>query len=284
MELMECRIGEEGEETEVEGENEFKAMVSNSSTFDHYRSQFGDTTFTKVFVGGLAWETPTEEMRRYFEQFGDILEAVIITDRTTGKSKGYGFVTFRDPESARRACADPNPMIYGRRANCNIASLGRPRPSPLGGRHQGGSSAFQGSTPQGASSYGRVPTPLPPPPPPPPPIMYPPYGIYNPQLQQPQYYPQMYGPSTSATMGGSPYYYGYSMQPASRGTFAAPHAHRIQGPSHLYYPAQMDTSFPYRPPLPQPRLPFPPSTDTQTPQQTSTETELGVVTSESPST
>lgn len=57
-----------------------------------HRSQFGDTTFTKLFVGGLAWETPTEEMRKYFEQFGDILEAVIITDKNTGKSKGYGFV------------------------------------------------------------------------------------------------------------------------------------------------------------------------------------------------
>lgn len=59
----------------------------------HYRLQFGDTTFTKVFVGGLAWETPTEEMRRYFEQFGEILEAVVITDKNTGKSKGYGFVS-----------------------------------------------------------------------------------------------------------------------------------------------------------------------------------------------
>lgn len=61
--------------------------------YPHYRSQFGDTTLTKVFVGGLAWETPTEEMRRYFEQFGEILEAVIITDKNTGKSKGYGFVS-----------------------------------------------------------------------------------------------------------------------------------------------------------------------------------------------
>ncbi|MBA0867176.1 hypothetical protein Goshw_027962 [Gossypium schwendimanii] len=69
-------------------------------------------------------------MRRYFEQFGEILEAVIITDKITGKSKGYGFVTFRDPESARKACVDPNPIINGRRANCNIASLGRPTPSP----------------------------------------------------------------------------------------------------------------------------------------------------------
>ena len=38
-------------------------------------------------------------------------------------------MTFRDPEAARRACADPTPIIDGRRANCNLASLGRPRPS-----------------------------------------------------------------------------------------------------------------------------------------------------------
>lgn len=37
-------------------------------------------------------------------------------------------MTFRDPEAARRACADPTPVIDGRRANCNLASLGRPRP------------------------------------------------------------------------------------------------------------------------------------------------------------
>lgn len=53
---------------------------------------YGDTTFTKVFVGGLAWETQRDTMRRHFEQFGDILEAVVITDKNTGRSKGYGFV------------------------------------------------------------------------------------------------------------------------------------------------------------------------------------------------
>ncbi|THF97976.1 hypothetical protein TEA_008891 [Camellia sinensis var. sinensis] len=149
--------------------------------YQHYRSPFGDTTFTKVFVGGLAWETPTDVMRSYFEQFGgEILEAVIIADKNTGKSKGYGFVTFGDAESARRACADPNPVIDGRRANCNIASLGRPRPSTPRGRNQGGSNPYhggavaQGTSP--SSSY-RAPPPAPLPPPPPPPVMYPPYGV-----------------------------------------------------------------------------------------------------------
>ncbi|KAF3590114.1 hypothetical protein F2Q69_00027202 [Brassica cretica] len=94
----------------------------------HYSiSPFGDTTYTKVFVGGLAWETHSDTLRRHFEPFGDILEAVVITDKNTGRSKGYGFVTFRDPEAARRACVDATPIIDGRRANCNLASLGRPR-------------------------------------------------------------------------------------------------------------------------------------------------------------
>ncbi|CAL0305912.1 unnamed protein product [Lupinus luteus] len=101
---------------------------SSTSGFQQMNSPFGDTTYTKLFVGGLAWETQTETMRRYFHQFGHILEAVVITDKNTGRSKGYGFVTFRDPEAARRACADSAPTIDGRRANCNLASLGRPHP------------------------------------------------------------------------------------------------------------------------------------------------------------
>ncbi|KAK9061235.1 hypothetical protein SSX86_018415 [Deinandra increscens subsp. villosa] len=92
---------------------------------------FGDTTLTKVFVGGLAWETPKDAMRDHFQKYGDILEAVIISDKTTGRSKGYGFVTFKDPESANKACEDPSPVINGRRANCNIASLGARRRTSL---------------------------------------------------------------------------------------------------------------------------------------------------------
>lgn len=100
--------------------------------------QFGDTTYTKVFVGGLAWETQKETMKKYFEQFGDILEAVVITDKATGRSKGYGFVTFREPEAAMRACVDAAPVIDGRRANCNLASLGVQRSKPSTPKQHGG--------------------------------------------------------------------------------------------------------------------------------------------------
>ncbi|XP_020681897.1 RNA-binding protein 24 [Dendrobium catenatum] len=113
-----------------------------------------DTTFTKIFVGGLAWETQRETMRRYFEQFGEILEAVVITDKHTGRSKGYGFVTFTDPNAAIRACQDPSPVIDGRRANCNLASLGathRPRPPA----NQFGTGRFwpPASQPMASSAY-----------------------------------------------------------------------------------------------------------------------------------
>ncbi|BBH08683.1 RNA-binding family protein with RRM/RBD/RNP motifs [Prunus dulcis] len=100
--------------------------------------QFGDTTYTKVFVGGLAWETQKETMKKYFEQFGEILEAVVITDKATGRSKGYGFVTFRESEAAMRACVDAAPVIDGRRANCNLASLGVQRSKPSTPKHGGG--------------------------------------------------------------------------------------------------------------------------------------------------
>ena len=71
--------------------------------------------------------------------------------------------------------------------------------------------------------------------------------MYNPHIQQPQYYQQLYGPSSS-TMG-SPYYYGYSVQ-APRGTFSTPQAHRLPaGASYIYYPTPMEGSFSaYRPP------------------------------------
>ncbi|KAK4778306.1 hypothetical protein SAY87_018493 [Trapa incisa] len=98
-----------------------------------------DTTLTKVFVGGLAWETPKEAMREHFEKYGEILEAVIISDKLTGRSKGYGFVTFKEPEAAKKACEDATPVINGRRANCNLASLGARRPKPPSSAPQPGS-------------------------------------------------------------------------------------------------------------------------------------------------
>ncbi|CAB3383723.1 Hypothetical predicted protein, partial [Cloeon dipterum] len=87
-----------------------------------------DTTWTKLFVGGLPYHTTDKSLREHFAVYGDIEEAVVITDRQTGKSRGYGFVIMGDRSAAERACKDPNPIIDGRKANVNLAILGaKPR-------------------------------------------------------------------------------------------------------------------------------------------------------------
>ena len=53
-----------------------------------------ETKFTKLFVGGLPYHTTDAALREYFFQFGDIDEAVVIHDKMTKKSKGYGFVSY----------------------------------------------------------------------------------------------------------------------------------------------------------------------------------------------
>ncbi|XP_077209781.1 uncharacterized protein LOC143845357 [Tasmannia lanceolata] len=211
---------------------------SSNSSFQFWNSPFGDTTYTKVFVGGLAWETQSETMHRYFEPFGEILEAVVISDKNTGRSKGYGFVTFRDPESARRACADPSPVIDGRRANCNLASLGRPRPPPPYGRLrsanpyyggiQGPRGAYIGSpTYQQPVSYAYQQG-----------FAYPSYGyttygpeyvypqnVYNPYLGQ-QYF-QIYG--VPGTANPSIYPYGQLGQPLPGHGYTAVQGYAMPG-------------------------------------------------------
>ncbi|RLN96943.1 hypothetical protein BBJ28_00016149 [Nothophytophthora sp. Chile5] len=62
-----------------------------------------DVAHRKVFVRGLAWETKTEHLKEAFAAFGDVQEGAVIYDKATGKSRGYGFVTFVDMEAAQRA-------------------------------------------------------------------------------------------------------------------------------------------------------------------------------------
>ncbi|KAJ4898390.1 RNA-binding (RRM/RBD/RNP motifs) family protein [Raphanus sativus] len=82
---------------------------------------------TKIFVGGLAWRTTTDELRRSFQQFGEVIDANVVSEGLQGgnlRSKGYGFVVFRNAESANRACELPWLVIDGRQTNVNMAYLG----------------------------------------------------------------------------------------------------------------------------------------------------------------
>ncbi|KAF1864135.1 hypothetical protein Lal_00048700 [Lupinus albus] len=54
----------------------------------------------KLFIGGISWDTNEERLREYFSNYGEVVESVIMKDRTTGRARGFGFVLFSDPAVA----------------------------------------------------------------------------------------------------------------------------------------------------------------------------------------
>lgn len=69
----------------------------------------------KLFVGGLPWATTEDELREAFSKAGTIEDAVIITDRMSGRSKGFGFVEFSTEEEAQAAIDMWNEKEFGGR-------------------------------------------------------------------------------------------------------------------------------------------------------------------------
>ncbi len=57
----------------------------------------------KLFVGGIPWATTDEALKAAFDEFGPIEEANVVRERDTGRSRGFGFVTFETEEDAARA-------------------------------------------------------------------------------------------------------------------------------------------------------------------------------------
>lgn len=57
----------------------------------------------KLFVGGLSWDTTDQTLRAAFEQCGAVTEAKVITDRDSGRSRGFGFVTLESASAAQSA-------------------------------------------------------------------------------------------------------------------------------------------------------------------------------------
>jgi cold-inducible RNA-binding protein len=82
----------------------------------------------KLFVGGLSWDTSDDSLRAAMERFGDLQEVKVITDRDTGRSRGFGFVTFDDDSAADRAISEMDGTeLDGRSIKVNEAQEKRPR-------------------------------------------------------------------------------------------------------------------------------------------------------------
>ncbi|CAL4945934.1 unnamed protein product [Urochloa decumbens] len=90
---------------------------------------------TKLFVG-LSWGTDDQSLMNAFSTFGEVTEARIITDRDTGKSRGFGFVNFSNSDAAKEALAMDGQEFEGRNIRVNFANE-RP-PANRGGYGGGG--------------------------------------------------------------------------------------------------------------------------------------------------
>jgi RNA recognition motif-containing protein len=76
----------------------------------------------KLFVGSLSWNTDDRGLRAAFEPHGEVTEATVITDRDSGRSRGFGFVTFADDEAADKAVAALNQTeLDGRTIKVDVA-------------------------------------------------------------------------------------------------------------------------------------------------------------------
>src|SRR5512142_282895 len=105
----------------------------------------------KLFVGGLSWGTTDDGLHGAFSPFGEIVEAKVITDRETGRSRGFGFVTFANDEGATKAISEMDGTeLDGRTIKVNEAE-DKPRGGGGGGR--GGYGGGRGG--RGGSGGGR---------------------------------------------------------------------------------------------------------------------------------
>jgi RNA recognition motif-containing protein len=89
-----------------------------------------------IYVGNLPFSTTDTELEDLFSQFGTVSRAAIITDRETGRSRGFGFVEMENDEEGKKAIAEMNEADFnGRNLTVNEA---RPRAPRTGGGGYGG--------------------------------------------------------------------------------------------------------------------------------------------------
>ena len=90
----------------------------------------------KLFVGGLAFATTNEALQNFFSQAGEVASASVVTDRETGRSRGFGFVEMTTADGAQRAVADLNGRdLDGRSLRVEIS---RPKLDGSAKRRRGG--------------------------------------------------------------------------------------------------------------------------------------------------
>jgi RNA recognition motif-containing protein len=106
---------------------------------------------TKIYVGNLPWRATDAQLTQLFSAHGEVSEARVVTDRETGRSRGFAFVSMASPEAARAAIAALNGhTLEGRALVVNEANE-QARPGGGGARRPGGGGYGGGG---GGGGYG----------------------------------------------------------------------------------------------------------------------------------
>ncbi len=108
-----------------------------------------------IFVGSLPFKIEESELQEIFEEYGEVTSVKIITDRATGRSKGFGFVEMTNEEEAKKAIEElNNAEIEGRTIVVNKAEEKKEGTRPGGGGFRGGNSGGGGGFRGGNSGGG----------------------------------------------------------------------------------------------------------------------------------
>lgn len=87
-----------------------------------------------LFIGSLAYATTDDSLKAFFETIGEVASARVITDRESGRSKGFGFVQFVDESNNQKAVDELNGKdLDGRPINVSLAKPKEDRPAPRDG-------------------------------------------------------------------------------------------------------------------------------------------------------
>jgi cold-inducible RNA-binding protein len=103
----------------------------------------------KIYVGNLSFQITDADLNKMFSEIGHVESAQIVTDRDTGRSKGFGFVEMSDDAAAAKAIEQLN----GKEVNGRALTVNEARPKESGSRGSGGGGRDRGG--RGRGGYGR---------------------------------------------------------------------------------------------------------------------------------
>jgi RNA recognition motif-containing protein len=116
-----------------------RILNQNITTFGEYIYPLFKQLFMNIFVGSLPFKIVEAELQEIFEEYGEVTSVKIITDRATGRSKGFGFVEMTNEEEAKKAIEElNNAEVEGRTIVVNKAEEKKEGSRPAGGGFRGG--------------------------------------------------------------------------------------------------------------------------------------------------